>query len=145
MHHTGIKSWLSDQTSDHHRVVTWYHGNNQHYLANYSEGRFFNKINLKTLKSNYNQVFKNRALQHSSSAQNFFSFPKPPFQAKFRSSVQILRKLLVCIEGVDSLQTNNFHKIWTDDRNLTCKGCFEKKKKNFQYNEPCMKVLDFEW
>ena len=24
----------------------------------------------------------------------------------------------------------NIHKIWTDDRNLICKGCFEKEKKN---------------
>ena len=42
---------------------------------------------------------------------NVFSFPKHPLQVKFRSSVQILWKLLVCIEVVDSLQTNNFHKI----------------------------------
>ena len=60
---------------------------------------------------------------------NFFSFSKHPLQVKFRSSVQILWKLLVCMEGVDSLQTNNFHKIWTDDGNLTYKGCFEKEKK----------------
>ena len=39
---------------------------------------------------------------------NFFLFSKHPLQVKFRSSVQILRKLLVCIEGVDSLQTDNF-------------------------------------
>ena len=60
---------------------------------------------------------------------NFFSFPKHPLQVKFRSSVQILWKLLVCIEVVDSLQTNNFHNIWTDDQNLTCKECFGKEKK----------------
>ena len=60
---------------------------------------------------------------------NFFSFPKHPLQVKFRSSVQVLWKLLVCIEGVESLQTNNFHKIWTDDRNLTYEGCFGKEKK----------------
>ena len=30
------------------------------------------------------------------------------------------------MEGVDSLQTNNF---WTDDQNLSCEGCFEKEKK----------------
>ena len=41
----------------------------------------------------------------------FFSFSKRPSQVKFQSSVQIFWKLLVCIEGVDSLQTNNFHKI----------------------------------
>ena len=40
---------------------------------------------------------------------NFFSFSKHPLQVKFRSSVQILWKLLVCIEGVDSLQTKDFH------------------------------------
>ena len=60
---------------------------------------------------------------------NFFSFLKHPSQVKFWSSVRILWKLLVCIDGVDSLQTNNFHKIWTDDRNLTCEGCFKKEKK----------------
>ena len=37
--------------------------------------------------------------------------------------------MLVCIEGVDSLQTNNFDKICTDDRNLTYEGCFGKEKK----------------
>ena len=39
------------------------------------------------------------------------SFSKHPSQVKFRSSVQILRKLLVCKESTPSLQTNNFHKI----------------------------------
>ena len=43
MHHTGIKLWLSVQTSDPHRVVIWYYGINKHYLANYSEGKFFFK------------------------------------------------------------------------------------------------------
>ena len=75
---------------------------------------------------------------------NFFSFPKHPLQFKFRSSVQVLWKLLVCIDGVESLQTNNFHKIWTDDQNLTYEGCFGKEKK-FQYNELCFRVLGHEW
>ena len=59
---------------------------------------------------------------------NFFSFPKHSLQVKFWSSVQMLWKLLVCKESTTSIQTNNFHKIWTDDRNLTCEGCFEKEK-----------------
>ena len=75
----------------------------------------------------------------------FFSFPKHPLQVKFWSSVQILWKLLICIEEeVDSLQTNNFYKIWTNDQNLTCKGCFRKEKK-FQFNELYMKEPDFKW
>ena len=60
---------------------------------------------------------------------NFFSFPKRPSRVRFRSSVQILWKLLVCKESTLSIQTNNFHKTWTDDLNLTCKGCFGKEKK----------------
>ena len=36
MHHTGTKIRTSAQTSDLHRVVIWYHGNNKHYSANYS-------------------------------------------------------------------------------------------------------------
>ena len=43
MHHTGIKIWMSDQTSDPYRVVIWYYGSNRQYLANYSEGKFFFK------------------------------------------------------------------------------------------------------
>ena len=46
----------------------------------------------------------------------FFSFPKHSLRVKFRSLVQILWKLLVYIEGVDCLETNNFHKIWTNDQ-----------------------------
>ena len=53
MHHTGIKLWLSDQTSDHHKVVPWYHENNRHYLANYSQSRFVNKINSNYFKFNH--------------------------------------------------------------------------------------------
>ena len=60
-YHTGIKLWLSDQTSDHHKFVTEYYGNNRHYLANYFESRFLNKIDSKTLKSYHRQVFKDRA------------------------------------------------------------------------------------
>ena len=44
---TGIKALLSDQTSGHHGVVTWYYESNEHYLANHFENRFFNKIILK--------------------------------------------------------------------------------------------------
>ena len=36
------------------------------------------------------------------STRKSFLFSKHPLQVEFRSSVQILRKLLVCIEGVDS-------------------------------------------
>ena len=61
--------------------------------------------------------------------ENFISFPKHPSQVRFRSSVQILWKLLVCKDSTRSIQTNNFHKTWTDDLNLTCKGCFGKEKK----------------
>ena len=78
------------------------------------------------------------------STGNFFSFLKHPLQIKFWSLVQILWKLLVCVEEVDSLQIDNFHKICTDDQNLTCKGCFRKEKK-FQVNEPYVMVLDFEF
>ena len=60
---------------------------------------------------------------------NFFPFLKHPLKVKFRSLVQILWILLVYMEGVDSLQTNNFYKICTNDQNLTCKGCFGKEKK----------------
>ena len=40
----------------------------------------------------------------------FFSFPKHPSQVRFRSSVQILWKLLVGKDSTTSIQTNNFHK-----------------------------------
>ena len=38
--------------------------------------------------------------------------------------VQDLWKLLVCIDEVASMPTNNSAKSETDDRNSTCKMCF---------------------
>ena len=48
IHCTGIK--LSDHTSNHYRVETWYNESNKHYLANHSKGRFFINIYSKNLK-----------------------------------------------------------------------------------------------
>ena len=104
VHHTGIRSWLSGQTSDNHRVVTWYHGINQHYLPN-----FFSKINLKTFKSNYGLVFKNSLL---TAQKLFFLCPKHPLHVKFWSSVQILWKSLVCKESTPTQTNNSMSYMW---------------------------------
>ena len=63
------------------------------------------------------------------SIRNFFSFSKHPSQVKFRSSVQILWKIDFYLKRLIFINFLNIHKTWTNDRNLTCKGCFEKEKK----------------
>ena len=63
------------------------------------------------------------------SIRNFFSFSKHPSQVKFRLSVQILWKIDFYLKRLIFIDFLNIHKIWTDDRNLICKGCFEKEKK----------------
>ena len=49
-------------------------------------------------------IIQNLAPSHMAHCTgNFFSFSKHPLQVKFRSSVQILWKLLVCKESTPSI------------------------------------------
>ena len=75
-------------------------------------GKFGIIWTLKSLNINLKCLINDRILKIGSINWKFFLFSKHSLQVRFRSSVQILRKLLVCIEGIDSLQTNNFHLRW---------------------------------